>query len=89
MKKPLKVDLSGFFIFPVVVSLNCLLTNSLVIYLRYAFASNPFQVRSLEWELHGTYYGLTWDLLGRSTIESFSYWGITKKYVEYVDYVDD
>ena len=56
MKKPLKVDLSGFFIFPVVVSLNCLLTNSLVIYLRYAFASNPFQVRSLEW-------GVTWDLL--------------------------
>ena len=42
-----------------------------------------------KWELHGTYYGLTWDLLGRSTIESFSYWGITKKYVEYVDYVDD
>ena len=64
MKKPLKVDLSGFFIFPVVVSLNCLLTNSLVIYLRYAFASNPFQVRSLEWELHGTYYGLTWEVHG-------------------------
>ena len=31
----------------------------------YSSLSGPFQVRSLEWEVNGTYNGFTTDLLGR------------------------
>ena len=30
---------------------------------RYSFATNPLLNRSIEWELNGTYNGLTTDLL--------------------------
>ena len=29
--------------------------------LRFSFASSPFQVRSLEWEVNGSHMGLTWE----------------------------
>ena len=32
-------------------------------YLRFRSASNPFQVRSLKWDLHGSHKGITWEVL--------------------------
>ena len=33
--------------------------------LRFKSVSKPFQVRFMEWEVNGSYKGLTTDLLGR------------------------
>ena len=32
---------------------------------RFSFATNPLLIRSIEWELNGTYNGFATDLLGR------------------------
>ena len=35
---------------------------SYLLQVRFSFASNPFQSRSIVWELNGSHMGVTWDL---------------------------
>ena len=40
---------------------------------RFSFATNPLLNRSIEWELNGTYNGLTTDLQGCEGMSSLGF----------------